>query len=510
MLIGDLLGESAARAPDKPALVSNGVTLSYGALDRGVNRVGNALIAGGIGPGGMAAIIATNRLSYPQIYFGAARSGAVLSHLSTRSTPNDVAYMLGRTKASVIFAGPGQLDLVRAVRGELPDLKTVVACGARAGPDEIGFDNWLADAPETAPDIAIDPTAPYAITFTGGTTGAPKAVVATHQGRVWSAAAAIEGFGLKPEDVMVCTTPLFHVAGLTSWMQTGIALGCTLHLLEHWDIDDLFTAVEAGSTAAFMVPTQMVAVLNHPEAPRGLAKLRYVNFGGAPVSPTLLSRLVETFPHIVWEEHYGQSEAGPIAVRPATYNATKPASVGRTFEGQELTTLDEANTPLPAGQIGEIATRGPHVFLEYLGDPEQTAAAKTPDGWLRTGDVGYLDDEGFLHLVDRSKDMMICGGENVYPAEVEHALYQHDAVKECAVFGIPDKKWGEVPAAHVVLADGATVSAEALIAHCAERIPRHKRPRLVAFVDGLPKTAIGKIQKNVIRAPYWEGQEKGI
>ena len=509
MLIGDLLGESAARAPEKPALVADGTVLTYAGLDRAANRVAHTLAAGGAGSG-MAAIIATNRLSYPQIYFGAARSGAVLAHLSTRSTTGDVAYMLGRTQAGTVFAGPEQVDLVRAVRDDLPDLKTVVTLDAPAGPGEIAFDDWLADAPETAPGLSIDPAAPYAITFTGGTTGVPKAVVATHAGRVWSAHAAANTFGLQADDVMVCTTPMFHVAGLTSWMQTGITLGCTLHLLEHWDIDDLFRSIEAGCTAAFMVPTQMVAVLNHPEARQGLAKLRYVNFGGAPVSPNVLARLVETFPQIAWEEHYGQSEAGPIAIRPSAYNATKPASVGRSFEGQELAILDADNRPLPAGQVGEIATRGPHTFLEYLGDPEQTAAVKTPDGWLRTGDVGYLDDDGFLFLVDRSKDMMICGGENVYPAEVEHALYQHPAVKECAVFGIPDDAWGEMPAAHVVLADGAAVTAEALIDHCADRIPRHKRPRLIEFVDSLPKTAIGKIQKNVIRAPYWKGRERTI
>ena len=510
MLIGDLLRDSAARLPDKPAVIAGDVQLSYRDLDRAANRVANGMIAGGASSGSAAAIIATNTASYPQVYFGAARSGAVLAHMSVRSTAADLAYMLGKAAARIVFAGAGQIDLVRQVRADLPALATTVALEGPAGDGEVTFDEFCAAAADTPPSVALDPAAPYGITFTGGTTGVPKAVVATHQGRVWSAHIAARGFGLGEDDIMVCTTPLFHVAGLTSWFQTGITLGCTMHLLEHWDIDDLMAAVEAGCTAAFMVPTQMVAVLNHPETPVRLGNLRYVNFGGAPMSPTVLARLIETFPHIAWEEHYGQSEAGPIAIRPDSFNATKAASVGRTFEGQELATLDDDGQPLPVGQVGEIATRGPHTFLEYLGDPEQTAKAKTADGWLRTGDVGYLDDEGFLFLVDRSKDMMICGGENVYPAEVEHALYQHPSVKECAVFGIPDEKWGEVPAAHVVLADGEHVAPDALIDFCAELIPRHKRPRLVHFVDSLPKTAIGKIQKNVIRDPYWEGRERTI
>lgn len=510
MLIGDLLRDSAARLPDKLAVIAGDTRLTYAGLDQAANRIANTMNAGGIGPGAAAAIVATNTAAYPQVYFGAARAGAVLAHMSVRSTAADLAYMLGKTSARIVFAGAGQIDLVRQVRADLPDLGTVVAMDGPAGAGEVTLADWSQSAPESPPAVSLDPAAPYGITFTGGTTGVPKAVVATHQGRVWSAHIAARDFALSEDDVMVCTTPLFHVAGLTSWFQTGITLGCTMHLLEHWDIDDLMVAVEVGCTAAFMVPTQMVAVLNHPETASRLGNLRYVNFGGAPMSPTVLARLVDGFPHIAWEEHYGQSEAGPIAVRPADFNGTKAASVGRGFEGQELATLDEDGKALPTGQVGEIATRGPHVFLEYLGDPKQTAIAKTADGWLRTGDVGYLDDEGFLFLVDRSKDMMICGGENVYPAEVEHALYQHPAVKECAVFGIPDEKWGEVPAAHVVLADSAQAEAAELIDHCAELIPRHKRPRLVKFVDSLPKTAIGKIQKNVIRDPYWEGEERTI
>ncbi len=513
MLIGDLLRDSAARLPDKPAIVASGTHLTYAELDRAANRIANALITDGIGSGNTAAIISTNTAGYPQVYFGAARSGAVLAHMTTRSTASDLAYMLGKARARIVFAGAGQIDLVRQVRTDLPDLAAVVALDSSGGPAETGeltLDQYCAAAAETPPAVTLDAAAPYGITFTGGTTGVPKAVVASHQGRVWSAHTAASAFGLAEDDIMVCTTPLFHVAGLTSWFQTGITLGCTLHLLAHWDIDDLMTAVEAGCTAAFMVPTQMVAVLNHPETPRRLANLRYVNFGGAPVSPAVLARLIETFPHIAWEEHYGQSESGPITFRPSRYNDTKAASVGRTFEGQELSTLDADGTPLPAGDVGEIATRGPHVFLEYLSDPEQTAAAKSADGWLRTGDVGYLDEAGFLFVVDRSKDMMICGGENVYPAEVENALYRHPAVKECAVFGIPDEEWGEVPAAHVVLADGESVTAEALADFCSGLIPRHKRPRLVKFVDTLPKTAIGKIQKNLIRDPYWEGRERSI
>ena len=222
----------------------------------------------------------------------------------------------------------------------------------------------------------------------------------------------------------------------------------------------------------------------------------------SPKPVAQMERMLEVLPHVVWVEQYGQSESGNLTVRPPAFCRAKIASAGRAFQDLEMAIFDTDDEPLPPGEMGELVTRGTHVMIGYYKDPAQTAEVITKDGWIRTGDVGYLDEDGFLFLVDRSKDLIISGGENIYPTEIENVLYQHPAVNECAVFGIPDDHWGELPAAHVVLEAGADANEQDLIDFCIAHIARHKRPRLIKFVDDLPKTAVGKIQKNVIRERY--------
>ena len=226
---------------------------------------------------------------------------------------------------------------------------------------------------------------------------------------------------------------------------------------------------------------------------------------------SLLERVQAALPHVAFTENYGQSEVCPLTIRCPEHGEDKLGTVGRPAFNVELNIVDTGGRSLPAGRIGEIVTRGDQLFDGYYRDPEQTNAAfPMRDGWLWTGDVGYIDDDGFLTLVDRSKDMLVSGGENIYPAEIENALYGHEAVAECAVFGIPDDHWGEVPAAHVVLSRNCSATESELIDYCASRIPRHKRPRLVRFVEQLPRTPVGKIRKAELRDRYWRGRDKRI
>jgi acyl-CoA synthetase (AMP-forming)/AMP-acid ligase II len=220
--------------------------------------------------------------------------------------------------------------------------------------------------------------------------------------------------------------------------------------------------------------------------------------------------MLEQLPSVIWEEQYGQSESGNLTVRPLEFILSKAASVGRAFSDVDLAVIDQNEVKLPIGEPGEIVTKGVQTMMNYYQEPQQTKDAFTADGWLKTGDIGYIDKDGFLFLVDRSKDMIISGGENVYPTEIESVLYAHPAVNECAVFGIPDDHWGELPAAHVVLEAGQVVSEEELIEFCAAVIARHKRPRMIKFVSSMPKTAVGKIQKNSIREIYWMERDRSI
>ena len=308
-------------------------------------------------------------------------------------------------------------------------------------------------------------------------------------------------------------TPLFHTAGLRVWYQPAVVLGATCVLLPTWEVGAFIDMVEREKVSAvFTVPTQLNDLIKHPAFDTArLASLAKIGFAGAPMPNSVMERLLELFPEVEFTGHYGQSEAGIIALRPPWETVRKIESAGRPVMGAEVRAVDGQGNTLAPGEVGEIVTRGDHVLSEYFDEPEQTAAAfKTGGGWLWTGDLGFVDDEGYFTLVDRSKDMIIAGGENIYPAEIENALYAHPAVDECSVFGIPHERLGEAPAAAVVLKPGAEATAEELAEFCADRIARFKRPRHIDFVDALPKTAVGKIRRNVLRAPFWEGRERKI
>ena len=218
----------------------------------------------------------------------------------------------------------------------------------------------------------------------------------------------------------------------------------------------------------------------------------------------------EKLPRVIWEEQYGQSEAGNLTIRPSKYSLKKAGSVGKPFSDLDLAIFGNDNEKLPIGRSGEVVTKGVQTMMYYYGDPDQTKDVFTSEGWLKTGDIGYFDEDGFLYLVDRSKDMIISGGENIFPTEIENLLYKHPNVSECAVFGIPDDYWGESPKAYVVLKEGGSITESELIDFCRSNIARYKTPKAIKFVYELPKTAVGKIQKNILRDPYWIGRERDI
>ena len=505
MLIGDILANTASRLPDKLAVKQGTFTQTFAELDAAANRFANALIREGFGKGHIVAIYSANQSDYPTIFFGAARSGAILAHLSARFSVDELRRVISDTDIEAIFVHCDLAGNLSDIRGDLPNLDRVIVFGG-AGPNghEV-LDNFVGDAPAKSPTVTIAETDPFSIQYSGGTTGFPKGIVASHASRVIGSVRAQREFGIIGDDVFCCSTPLFHIAGLFVWFQTGILNGNTCVLMPKWDPEEFMRLVEEeGVTASFMIPTQINGVISHPNfSAERLAGWRYGNFGGAPNPVAQLEKMLEMLPDTIWIEQYGQTESGNLTVRPPEYCRTKAASAGRAFQDVEIAIFGPDDRPLPVGETGELVTRGVHQMIGYYKNPEETAKVFTADGWLKTGDVGYLDEDGFLYLVDRSKDMIISGGENVYPSEIENVLYKHPAVNECAVFGIPDEYWGELPAAHVVLEVGAAVNEDELIEFCMQNLARHKRPRMIKFVDNLPKTVVGKIQKSRIREEYW-------
>ena len=271
-------------------------------------------------------------------------------------------------------------------------------------------------------------------------------------------------------------------------------------------------AAANGITAAFMVPTQASTLVRDPDFDaQKLKTWRKLSFAGAPMPDWVQRELKAKLPNLLLTQIYGQSEMGVIAVLRDWYLPGKLGAVGRQPYNVDIAVVDPQGKKVKPGELGEIVSRGDNIMLEYYNEPEQTKAFfKLGDGWGWSGDVGVIDEDGFVTLVDRSKDMIISGGENVYPKEIENALYEHEAVAECAVFGVPDDKFGEVPIAYVMLKSGQSVDEKTLVEHCATLLARFKRPRNVKFVDDFPKTPIGKIQKNILREPYWTNKEKKI
>ena len=511
MLTGDMLRRSAARFPDKPAIIRDGVRLSYSELNGQANRFAHALLALGLPKGAKLAIISRNLPEYGVVFFGAAKSGLVLVNVSVLYSPDELAYVLNKSDSEALVFDAAFADKVAAVRGHCPKIKTLVCIGAADGATRL--EDFIAAQAATEPAVAMEETDAFCMTYTGGTTGRPKGVLCSHRARTLTAHTVALEEALDERDVVAIVTPLFHVAALNIMFQPAVLVGATCTLVTPWSADKFMeTAARDGVTAAFMVPTQANMLVSSPHFDAAkLATWRKFSFAGAPMPDWVQVELKKRLPQLLLTQIYGQSEMGVLTSLRDWHLPAKLGSVGRQAYNVEVALFTPEGKPVGSGELGEIGSRGENLMLEYYGEPEQTAAFfKHGNGWGLTGDVGIMDKEGFITLVDRAKDMLISGGENVYPKEIEDIIFQIEAVSECAVFGVPDAKFGELPAAYILLKAGATLSEAQVIEHCRTRLAEFKRPRNVKFVTEFPKTPIGKIQKNILKEPYWKDRTKRI
>lgn len=513
MLTGDMLRRSAQRFPAKPAVLWSELSLSYAALDAAANRLANALIGPLALPRqGKVGIVSRNRGEYAVAFFGVARSGGVLVNVSVLYAEAELDYVLGKADVEILLYDEAFRDKVLNVLPRLAKLRAAFVIGA-AQHGEQSFDALLAQGAATPPAIELRDSDPFCMTYTGGTTGKPKGVLCSHRARAVTAHTVMVEEAIDERDVVAVVTPMFHVAALNIMFQPAILAGATVAMLSPWSAAGFIElARRHGVTAAFMVPTQAIALMSEPGLDLGALKAwTKLSFAGAPMPDWTQRALMEKLPQLKLTQIYGQSEMGVVAVLRHWYLPAKLGAVGRMPYNVDVALVDPEGRPVAVGDIGEVVSRGDNVMLEYYGEPEQTKAFfKQGDGWGWTGDVAIMDDEGFITLIDRSKDMIIAGGENIYPKEIETVLYELEPVQECAVFGIPDAHFGEVPAAYIQLKAGMALSEAAVLAHVETRLARFKRPRLIKFVDGFEKTPIGKILKTVLRAPYWSSREKKI
>jgi acyl-CoA synthetase (AMP-forming)/AMP-acid ligase II len=519
MLAGDMLRRSAERFPAKCAIAGPTGRLSYAELDVAANRLAHALRVTGAASGAKVAMLSRNLTEYGVVFFGAARSGLVLVNVSIQYAVQELAYVLDKSDACTLIVDAQLLARAGEALAQCPKIKTVVCIGAHGSDGPAGtvdFDAFLAGHPDSAPDVVLGEDMPFCMTYTGGTTGRPKGVLCSHRARSLTAHTVVVEEALDERDVVAIVTPLFHVAALNIMFQPAVLVGATCVFVTPWSVAGFIDACGREQiTAAFMVPTQANALVSAPEfdAARStaLASWRKLSFAGAPMPDWVQRTLLEKLPRLVLTQIYGQSEVGVLTALRHWHLPDKLGSIGRQAYNVDVRLFRTDGREAGVGEPGEIASRGDNLMLGYYGEPEQTQAVyRHGGGWLLTGDVGVRDADGFIRLIDRAKDMLISGGENIYPKEIEDVIYSLDAVAECAVFGIPDPKWGEVPAAYVMLKPGASLEADHVIERCRRDLAEFKRPRLVRIVDQFPKTPIGKIQKNLLREPYWAGLQRKI
>ncbi len=496
MTIGATLATAAAAYPDKPAFVCGDRTLSYSAADEMANRLANALIERGVSPGDRVAIVGQNSIEYAIAYFAIARAGGVSLHLSPRMTGEEIAHCIRQGAAAVAFCDPALTSTVAGidrVAAALPlDAGEIASVTASVSANDPGREQPL-DAPSSA-------------SYTGGTTGFPKGGLHTARSRLTWATVAQEFFGLVPDEVMGLAAPMGHAAGGFIWFQPGVCAAATEVILPHWNVEEFMAAAEThGITSTFVVPAQIEMLLSHPafDAAR-LASLRKVVYGGAPSPPGLIARAEAALPDCEFIQNYGMTETGPLVTLYRNERDRAPDALGRETRHTECAVFVEPGREAAPGDVGELCFRGPTLMLGYICDAEQTSAFfRSGDGWGWTGDLAVRDETGLLSLVGRVKEMIISGGLNIYPAEIERVLIDLPEIAECAVFGLPDETFGELPAVAIVPSPGAgEITPEWLLTACGDRLARHKRPRRVEIVTEIPKSPAGKVLRNTLQKRY--------
>lgn len=498
-----VLAHHASRTPDKPIAVFEGETTTYGEMAARAVASAGGLSEHGVGQGAVVALLSYNRPEFLETVFAANYLGAIVMPINWRLAAPEVRYILEHSQAHALVCDEALVELGNdATKGiETALARTCISHVAPAG--------WttLADLRASPAEAARVPAAAddvHRLMYTSGTTGRPKGVMITHGNLAWKNLAHVIEFGFTSADLGLACGPLYHVGALDLTTTSLIAVGATTIIHRAFDAAAVVDEIERSRvTTVWLAPAMVNAIMALPDIEqRDLSSVRVVVNGGEKMPIPLIERLQRTFLSAWFADAYGLTEtvSGDTFLDRASV-LTRLGSVGRPCLYLELDIWDEEGRSLPPGERGEIVLRGPKVFKGYWRDPDATAAAFS-GGWFHTGDVGVRDADGYLYVVDRLKDMIVSGGENIASSEIERVLYEHEAVLEAAVVGRPDERWGEVPVAFVVLRPDATVAEEDLLEHCRARLARFKVPKAITFLDTLPRNPSGKVLKRELRSGW--------
>ncbi len=511
--LADIPSAQARKRGDAVAVKFGTRETSFAELDARSNRVAHALIASGIVRGDRVSVLTKNHDGWYPLFFGTARARACLAPVNNRLAAGEITFILGDAGPKLLFVGEDFFDLaLAAVAGLANPPRLVALYGEHPAFDPLEM--WLGDAPATAPAAEPQLSDDVLQLYTSGTTGRPKGVVLANKNyrRFLEMATEVDGFAYGEDETVMIVMPLFHVAG-TNVSFSGLAQGGRLVLVKDFAAGDAIGMMTDERVAhAFLAPAMIQMMLQQPGTDSGdYSHLRSIAYGASPIAEDVLRRARATF-GCDFVQFYGMTESsgGGSYLSPSAHDLPgKLTSCGKPWPQTEMAILDGEGRALGDGEIGEIAIRGDIVMKEYWNRAEATAETVV-DGWLHTGDVGFRDADGFYFVHDRIKDMIVSGGENVYPAEVESAIMGCPGVADVAVIGVPDDKWGEAVKALVVPAPGAEVEPADVIAWARERIAAYKAPKSIDFIDALPRNPSGKVLRRELRAPYWEGRDRAV
>ena len=480
-----------------------------------VARLAGGLRTLGVAPGDRVAMLALNSDRYLEYLYATWWAGAAINPVNIRWSPVEIAFSLDDCDTRVLIVDDAFAAMVPTLREKSKALETVIYAGEKAVPEGmIGFDALIAEhAPATDAGRRGDDLA--GVLYTGGTTGFPKGVMLSHANLSSSALAVLSAGMTDGDAVFLVAAPMFHVATIAVIASHGLA-GGRFVVIPMFSAEGFCKAMQAHrATHSFLVPTMIQMLVDHPAlAQYDLSTLTHLIYGASPIQQALLDRAMRALPKVGFTQAYGTTELAPMisTLSPRQHDgaAGKARSAGRAVSTVEVRIVDPAGQEVQRGAVGEIAIRGPGVMQGYWNRDEETRKVLGADGWYRSGDGAYMDDEGYIFIVDRVKDMVVTGGENVYSAEVENALAAHAAVAACAVIAVPNEQWGEAVHAVVVPRVGHNVSDEDLIGFCKERLAGYKCPRSVEFRDALPLSGAGKVLKTQLREPFWSGRERRV
>jgi acyl-CoA synthetase (AMP-forming)/AMP-acid ligase II len=510
--LADVIRINAATNPDKLAFICQGEQRTFAEFNERVNRLVDALYRSGLSKGDRIGILSSNRIEFAESYGAAEKGGFIAVPLNIRHTTADIAYVVEHSGMKIIVAEGSYLGLVK----ELPVANIYVFRPEAGTPGS--YEALIASGLPKEPDVEIAPDNGVYMMYTGGTTGRPKGVLLDHGGQMANAKCTLIDAAVEPQDILLTVMPMHHIGG-KNFCTVHFHRGCTNVLMPSFQAAAVLEALAKYQIrCVLLAPTMIKMLLDELDgaACPGLA-LKTVYYSSAPMPVPLLRQAIKTFGRI-FVQFYGLTESGPSGsiLRKEDHfpdgsekEQRRLASAGRPQIYNEIRIVDDNRNPLPVGDVGEVLIRGEQVMQRYWNN--ETATAETlRDGWIASGDYGRIDEDGYLYIVGRKKDVIVSGGENIYPREIEEVLHAHPAILECAVVGAPDPKWGEAVTAVVVLRNGFRLTEVEAIEHCKQNLASFKKPKAVHFRDALPRSSLGKILKSEIRDAFWKGYDRKI